>query len=98
MNAFMYIVCVCIAGEEQFAQYTFALIMFIFCLFIKLGGIYVGAHFFSAIGGAYAMEYNLDQAYESVQSKEVLPSPPSGAYNPPDYSHDNTQHIEDNSL
>ena len=59
-----------IAGEERFSQYTFALVMFIICMFIKLFGIYVGAHFFSSIGGAYSMEYSLNNAYEAVNTSD----------------------------
>lgn len=36
-------------------------------MFVKLVGIYTGAHFFSAIGGAYAMEQSLSAAaYEPL--------------------------------
>lgn len=54
--------------EERFAQYTFALVVFVLCMFIKLLGIYTAAHFFSAIGGAYAMEQSLHgaAAYEPL--------------------------------
>lgn len=60
------IFCSLNASEEKFAQYTFALVMFIFCMFIKVGGIYTGAHFFSSIGGAYAMENDFNNAYEGL--------------------------------
>ncbi len=57
-----------LAGEERFSQYTFALVMFIFCMGIKVYGVYVAAHFFSAIGGAQSMEDSMNGAYDSLSN------------------------------
>ena len=84
-------VCVVVANNEKFAQYTFALVMVILCMFIKLGVIYTGAHFFSSIGGAYSMEYHLNNAYEPLNasgdandpvSQHSQPHAPSGYFPP----------------
>ena len=49
----------CSINNGPTSTFQFALVMLIFCLFIKLYVLFCGAHFFSAIGGAYTMEQSL---------------------------------------
>lgn len=65
--------------------------MFIICMFIKVAGIYTCAHFFSAIGGASAMENDFNNAYDalSMDSSHLQQSQNGlnhGGYYPPDHN------------
>ena len=71
--------------------------MFIICMFIKVAGIYTCAHFFSAIGGASAMENDFNSAYDSLSMdnsqsqhshlQQSQHGTNGGGYYPPQHEH-----------
>ena len=61
------IFCAVNGSADPSASFKFALTMLIFCLVAKLAVLYSASHFFSAIGGAYAMNSSYTMsAYDSM--------------------------------
>ena len=61
------IFCAVNGNSDNSATFKFALTMLIFCLVAKLAALYSASHFFSAIGGAYAMNNSYTMsAYDSM--------------------------------
>ena len=67
-------VAFCSVNNGDSSAFQFALVMLIFCLFIKVYLLFCGAHFFSAIGGAYSVEQSL---------YDEMPTPGVASYQPP---------------
>lgn len=64
----------CSINNGPTTTFQFALVMLIFCLFIKVYILFCGAHFFSSIGGAYTMEHSLyDNLPTSVSDRGYFP-------------------------
>jgi hypothetical protein len=74
----------CSINNGPSSSFQFALVMLIFCLFIKVYLLFCGAHFFSAIGGERTMEQSL---YDSLPTHGSLSTSAAatagGGYSPP---------------
>ena len=71
----------CSVNNGPTSAFQFSLVMLIFCLFIKVYVLFCGAHFFSAIGGAYTMEQSL--TYDNLPTHSPNGSSMGLGYQPP---------------
>lgn len=84
------IFCAVNGNADSSASFKFSLSMLIFCLVAKLAVLYSASHFFSAIGGAYAMNSTCSMsAYDSMVMEEEGRHISGGVYyNPPEHHDD----------
>lgn len=73
-------------AETSSSLFKFCLTMLIFSLLCKLYALYVGAHFFAAIGGAQSMQTSVmgtSNIYDNLSGSVLEESQTAGYYNPP---------------